>query len=353
MEIFVGSNSLVPSLLDVVSLLGTFFASILLVLLLMGPYTKFLVRRNRVVDDSHKPGAPKVPSPAGPLLMAALVFGELVAFLSYHSILAAVMIGVVVISSLVGLADDLLVLGGKVKPLFLLTAALPIVLAQISVGGIYVSRIVFPLFRPTGEHFTIYTILILASLPIVSNAYNMMDAFNGELSGFTFLTSIALLAGIALKGLAQPGYSVDHLAVAVPLAAVSLGFYYFNRYPSKVFDGDSGSLAFGAAFAALAIIGGVELAAVVAIIPAILNSFYILSSVRGFVERRKMNARPTRLGEDGLLHASEGFNAPTTLVRMVLLAGPLHERHLVKTILVLAGFACLLSILTSVLTWVF
>ncbi len=341
-----------PGLADLLALSATFLASILTVTVLMTPYIKFLLRRNRVVDDSHKPGGVHVPSPAGPLLAFALIVGELVAFLLYHSLLPLVLIFVILISSLIGLADDVFVLGGRLKPFLLLLAATPIVLGQLFGGGIYVSKVFFPLFRPTSEHFTIYTLLILAALPIVSNAYNMMDAFNGEISGFTALTSLAVAVGIGLRAYSQARYSLDHLAIALPLVAVSLGFYVFNRYPSRVFDGDSGSLAFGAMFASLAILGGVELAAVVAIIPAILNSFYILSSVGGFVERRRMSARPIRVGEDGLLHPAESAGAPTTLVRMILLGGPLPEKDLVRTILVLTGFAFFLSVLTSVLTWV-
>ncbi len=342
-----------PGLADSFPLLAVFLASILVVVILMTPFMRFLVRKNRVVEDSHKPGGPKVPSPAGPLLAFALIAGEVVAFFSYHSLLAVIIILVILVSSLIGLADDLFVLGGKVKPLLLTLAAAPILLGHFFAGDVYVSKVFFPLFPSTSEHFTIYTVLILAALPIVANAYNMMDAFNGEISGFALLTSLALVLGIGLRAYVQPNYSVDHVAIALPLIAVSLGFYFFNRYPARVFDGDSGSLAFGAMFATLAIVGGVELAAVVAIIPAIINSFYILSSARGFVERRRMSARPTRVGEDGTLYATKEANAPTTLVRMILFNGPLGEKDLVRTILVLTGFACLLSVLTSILTWVY
>lgn len=342
-----------PEPADLLPLSATFLASILVVVLLMTPYLKFLVRKKKLVDDSHKPGGPHVPSPAGPLLAFALIAGELVAFLFYHTPLPLVIILVILVSSSVGLADDLFVLGGRVKPLLLILAATPIVLGQLFAGDVYVSKVSFPLFPSTSEHFTIYTILILAALPIVSNAYNMMDAFNGEISGFTLLTSLALAIGIGLRAYSQSGYSADHVAITLPLIAVSLGFYLFNKYPARVFDGDSGSLAFGAMFASLAIVGGVELAAVVAIIPAILNSFYILSTVRGFVERRRMSDRPTRLGEDGLLYPAEGAAAPTTLVRMILFNGPLGEKDLVQTILVITGFACFLSVLTSILTWVY
>ena len=58
------------------------------------------------------------------------------------------------------------------------------------------------------------------------------------------------------------------------LLAVLLAFYYFNRYPAKVFDGDTGSLAVGAALGALAILGRIETVVVVALIPHIMNAFY-------------------------------------------------------------------------------
>jgi hypothetical protein len=70
------------------------------------------------------------------------------------------------------------------------------------------------------------------------------------------------------------------------------------------------------------------------------------------VERRKMERRPTYVGEDGKVYASKESSSPATLVRMILLDGPLGERDLVRSILILALAALVLSALTSVLTWV-
>jgi len=39
-------------------------------------------------------------------------------------------------------------------------------------------------------------------------------------------------------------------------------------------------------------------------------------------------------------------------VRMLLFDGPLSEKELVRQILLLTAFACLLSAVTSILTWV-
>jgi UDP-N-acetylglucosamine--dolichyl-phosphate N-acetylglucosaminephosphotransferase len=188
-------------------------------------------------------------------------------------------------------------------------------------------------------------------MPVASNAFNMLDAFNGELSGFTVIATAALLIAIVFRAVSSSSFDYIRLAATLPLAAAALCFYFYNRYPSRIFDGDSGSLMFGALFATLAIMGGVEIAALVAAIPAVLNSYYILSSIRGFVEHKKMAARPTYLGEDGRLHASAAAGAPTTLVKMILTREPMRESDLVRGILMLAAFACILSVITSGMTW--
>jgi UDP-N-acetylglucosamine--dolichyl-phosphate N-acetylglucosaminephosphotransferase len=343
---------LLPAATDLLWLSVSFLAPALLLFFLTPSYIRYLVGRGKVVNDVHKSPVTQVASPAGPLLAIVLTVGEGIVYILFRSPIPIAIVGVIAIAFAVGITDDLFVLNAKVKPLLLLFAAAPLVIAQELQPGVYHPSLYFPLLGSSSEHFFIYTILVIAALPIVSNAYNMMDSFNGEISGFALLTCSALLIGIVLRAYALQDYSVVHIAVALPLIAVSLVFYFFNKYPSRIFDGDSGSLVFGGVIAALAVTGGVEVAAVVAVIPAILNSFYILSSVRGFVERRKMSARPSYLGQDGKLYASNEPSAPITLVRMALLEGPLTEKQLVTKILVITAIACVLSVVTSLLTWV-
>jgi UDP-N-acetylglucosamine--dolichyl-phosphate N-acetylglucosaminephosphotransferase len=278
--------------------------------------------------------------------------GEVFVLIAFGSLIPLAVIGGAAVAFVIGLADDLFVLGGKTKPLLLLLAAAPMLILSIFQSDLFTSHLVFPILGSIGEHFTIYALLVIVAFPVVANAFNMMDSFNGQISGFTLLTSSALLFGVILHAIFDSSFSLARVASVLPLVAVSASFFVFNRYPSKAFDGDSGALMFGTMFASLAITGGVEIAAMIAIIPAILNSFYTLSSARGFVERRRMTARPTRLGEDGKIYASLEPSSPNTLIRLILLSGPLDERDLVKGILVLTAVACFLSCAISVLTWV-
>ncbi|MDE1853185.1 MAG: hypothetical protein KGI38_05480 [Thaumarchaeota archaeon] len=321
-------------------------------LAVMPSYLRSLTGRGRVVDDVHKRPPTKVPSPVGPVLLLGMVAGELVAYLAFGSLVPLAVAGAAAVAFSVGIADDLFVLGARTKPLLLLLAAAPLVSLVALEPDLYSSSLTLPLLGDTAPHFTIYTVLVIAAFPIVANAFNMMDSFNGQLPSFTLLVSLAVLFGMTLRYFYTSGYSLAHLASALPLTAVAAGFLVFNRYPSKAFDGDSGSLMLGAMFAALAVTGGIEVAAMIAMVPAILNSFYTLSSVRGFVERRRMGSRPTYIGDDGLIYATSDPSAPTTLVRLILLGGPQSERDLVNSILVLTAAACVLSVVISVLTWV-
>jgi UDP-N-acetylglucosamine--dolichyl-phosphate N-acetylglucosaminephosphotransferase len=342
-----------PGLADAGLLLLSFIIPLFLVILTMPRFNQYLVRSGRVVDDVHKQPPTKVPFPVGPLLFLGALAGEVFAYFAFGSLVPLAVIGGATVAFAIGLADDLFVLGGKTKPLLLLLAAVPLVVSAVFQKDIYESNLTFPLLGHIGEHFTIYILLVLVAFPVVANAFNMMDSFNGQISGFTLLTSLALLFGVVLHKIADPTFSLARVASVLPLVAIAAGFFVFNRYPSKAFDGDSGALMFGAMFASLAITGGVEIAAMIAIVPAILNSFYTLSSARGFVERRRMTTRPTRLGEDDKMYASLEPSSPNTLIRLILLSGPLDERDLVKSIFILTAVACLLSGAISVLTWVF
>jgi len=341
---------LLPSASDLLAFVLAFAVPCVIIFALMPSYGRFLRSRGKTRPDANKPGAEWVPHPAGPLLILALILGEAAVYLVHESTIPVVVTEVVLVAGAVGLYDDLWGLGGVVKPALLMLAAAPLILEQQVNQSLYTAQLYFPFFGSTGTHFIIFAILVVASMPIASNAFNMLDGLNGEISGFTLIVSLALIAGIVMRGAVTSPFNWDRLAATLPLAAVSLTFYRYNRYPAKMFDGDSGSLMFGAAYAALAIMGGVEIAALVAAIPAALNSYYILVSVRGFVEHKKMGARPTYL-EDGLLHASEQQGAPTTLIRMTILGSPMSEREVVKSILALTAFACALSILTSAMTW--
>ena len=53
--------------------------------------------------------------------------------------------------------------------------------------------------------------------------------------------------------------NIDIAIICAAIAGACLGFLYFNKYPAKVFMGDTGSLALGGVLGTIAVMGKFEL----------------------------------------------------------------------------------------------
>ncbi|HLR07848.1 MAG TPA: phospho-N-acetylmuramoyl-pentapeptide-transferase [Bacillota bacterium] len=103
-----------------------------------------------------------------------------------------------------------------------------------------------------------YAFLIIFMLVGASNAVNLTDGLDGLLAG---TAAIAFGAFGILAWYSHPQLEVTIFALAV--VGSLLGFLVFNAHPAKVFMGDTGSLALGAAIAAIAILTKLEIILVI------------------------------------------------------------------------------------------
>jgi phospho-N-acetylmuramoyl-pentapeptide-transferase len=87
-----------------------------------------------------------------------------------------------------------------------------------------------------------------------THAVNLTDGLDGLASG-TVLPPLLVLASAARFASASFGIA----AFAAATAGSVLGFLVYNRHPAKLFMGDTGSLALGAALAGTAILTGTQL----------------------------------------------------------------------------------------------
>jgi UDP-GlcNAc:undecaprenyl-phosphate GlcNAc-1-phosphate transferase len=301
---------------------------------------KSLVTKGSVVQDYHKPGKPSVPRPAGPVLMVAIAGAEIVLFSVTMSYAVLAILATTVIAFAVGYVDDKKVMPGWFKPAALVLAAVPIIVlgAHASSLNLIFGSAYIPL---------LYIPLVLVIIPIAGNTVNSIDVLNGVASGFVAIATVPLIAAIAIFG------GTDVFIAALPLLFASIAFFKFHKYPSKIFPGDSGTLLLGAMYGALAIAGRAEIIGVVALLPAVVNSFLFLSSVKRIVEHRQVKARPVILLEDFRLAASSERAAPATLVRLILADGPLTEKEVAQKIFWLSMFSALLAFVTIALQYYF
>lgn len=141
----------------------------------------------------------------------------------------------------VGLIDDF-------RPLSALTKLLAQAVAGILLftGGLTID----PLFVPflgkitLGPWSALVTVLWVVGL---TNAINLIDGLDGLAAGVSLIAALTL----SLLGVIYQAPAV--VAVAGSLVGFLAVFLYFNRYPARIFLGDSGSLQLGYYFAVVSL----------------------------------------------------------------------------------------------------
>ena len=103
----------------------------------------------------------------------------------------------------------------------------------------------------------LYVLFVFLMLAGLSNAVNLTDGLDGLAGGTVMVVMLAM---------AMVAFSYDEINLAVfagAAAGACVGFLWHNCYPASIFMGDTGSLALGAAFAALAILTKTEVTSLV------------------------------------------------------------------------------------------
>ena len=102
--------------------------------------------------------------------------------------------------------------------------------------------------------YVAFTWLLIAGL---SNAVNLTDGLDG-LAGGTSMIALLIMAAVTFL------CNDSNLTVfCTSCAGACLGFLWFNCYPASIFMGDTGSLALGAALAAVAVMTNTEVVSLI------------------------------------------------------------------------------------------
>lgn len=297
-------------------------------------FIKALTSRNLTVKDVNKKGDVMIPRPGGIPIVIGLVAAEiaLYAFFPISEILAVIIVSI--LGFCVGFVDDRKVMGGWFKPLALAFCAAPILLL-----GAYDSNLSFPLFGLV-QIPSLYLALVVFMIPITGNTINSIDVLNGVASGVVTIASFALAISLFI----MQNYEIGIASLC--LAFASLGFYKYHKFPSKIFPGDSGALVLGSTYGVIAIVGHVEVISAIAILPAVINSFLFLTSVKKIVEHREIK-NPVLHTDDFKLKSTDDKTAPITLVRLLVAKLPLSEKQIGAEIFKLSIFCGILAVITA------
>ena len=229
-----------------------------------------LKRAGLVGREVNKPDKPEVAEMGGIAIIAGFTAGVLLAiflntFFDFEFQLIPVLAGIITIHSLafIGIVDDLLDVPQYVKAFLPLFAAIPLI-ALSAAGSTEMS---VPFIGPVDLGIFYVIVLVPIGIAVASNLTNMLAGFNGMESGMGIIIFIAASLIALVHGKAEA------LLMFVPFLGALLAFIYFNWHPAKVFLGDVGSLAIGATLATGVIIGNMETAGALLLIPYVVDFF--------------------------------------------------------------------------------
>ncbi len=257
------------------------FVTFLTTFLLIPWAIKFLKRIGLEVKDQNKASLPLV-SLSGGLAVLVGIYAGFFTFIflrkfffstAFYSItmepnnlalLFAAMTSLFIVT-FVGFIDDLIVHKSKdrsggltqwQKPLLTLAAAVPLMVMKAGETTMYL-----PFFGPV--NFGIIYPLVLIPIGVIgaANMVNMLAGFNGMEAGM----GIVYFGMLGFYAYINQSYLAALIALFIFTALIA--FYWFNKFPAKIFPGDSLTYLMGGGLAIIAIIGNIEKAVLICSIP--------------------------------------------------------------------------------------
>lgn len=222
-----------------------------------------------VGPDMNKPDRPLVAEMGGVAVVLSFfvgVSGVLVLTAAFNdSILAdprMILAGLVASlgAAFVGLIDDLFDLRQSRKALFPVFFAIPL--------GIYLADTAVHLPRGVNIELGLWMVPLIAFMVSAgANAANMLEGFNGLGAGLGLIMAGALITLSVLTP--HP----EALVLLVPFFGATLSFFIFNKYPARVFPGDTFTLFMGGTLVSAAVIMGFKEVGALLFVPMIAEFF--------------------------------------------------------------------------------
>ena len=251
--------------------------------------------------ESHQAKA-GTPTMGGAFMMVALIIG--VALFAPWNVGTGMLLFLTLGHCLLGFFDDFV---KAVKKRNLGLTAKQKLLGQFILAAVFCYCITEIMVVPTTLWIPVVDIqlqlgwgyYVLAFLIIVgaTNAVNLTDGLDG-LAGGTSAVAAITFSVIGLMAVSMTN-SIGAESVAyfgAIIAAVCLGFLVYNVNPAKVFMGDTGSLALGGAFAAMAILTKTELLLVV------IGGIFVMEALSVIIQVISFKTRGVRVFKMSPIH---------------------------------------------------
>ncbi|WP_225807739.1 MraY family glycosyltransferase [Thermococcus bergensis] len=279
------------------------------------PYIGSLMKKAGIVGkDIHKPDKPEVPEMGGIVFLLVLPLSLTVLL---NETLAKALL-VFLLFGVVGIIDDTTQLKQSHKVLLSLLVSSTIISMSLDTD----LNILLASFE-LGLLYYLFAVLFVTGS---ANLVNLLAGFNGLEVGTSAI--VLFFLGLITSGNAQ--------ILALTGSAVAFGFLWWNKYPARIFPGDTGTLSLGALIGLVGVLGKVEVFAAFLLLPHFVD-FLLKSKIR-------FKGRPlgrTEVLEDGTLKAPPYLSFLGLLMRIKRVKEP-QLVAMVWEIEVILGFIVLL-----------
>lgn len=180
-----------------------------------------------------------------------------------------------------GFSDDILDLRWRYKLVLPTIASIPLLIAYSGSTSILIPKFVSKFLGfhviNLGIMFKIYMSLLAV---FCTNAINIYAGINGLEVGQSIIIAVSIfLYNIVEISLGNIEQNIFSLAIILPFIMTSFGLFYFNKYPSECFIGDTYCYFAGMTFACAGILGHFSKTLLLFFIPQILNFLISLPQV--------------------------------------------------------------------------
>jgi UDP-N-acetylglucosamine--dolichyl-phosphate N-acetylglucosaminephosphotransferase len=234
------------------------------IILATTPYLiRKLTKRELVVKDYYKKDNRMVPTGGGIAIMLAVLFSMSINSIFYNfDAVNYVLLNVILLFGLFGILDDMIDIGRPAKLVLMYYCSYPLMhyathslIAVPFVGnvelGIFYSQLIVPTF-----------------VLVTANLVNMHSGFNGMSSGLSVIILVSLITKSIIDGSFD---SISSIFSIIAITGATFGFFLFERYPSKIFWGNVGSLTVGSAIGVLIVMQGFIISGFIMLLPHTIN----------------------------------------------------------------------------------
>jgi UDP-N-acetylglucosamine--dolichyl-phosphate N-acetylglucosaminephosphotransferase len=258
-----------------------------MIILVTMPYIiRKMTEKGLVVKDYYKKGNKLIPTGGGLAIMLAVLFSMSLNSMFYKFEPANfVALNVIMLFGLFGILDDMIDIGRPIKLVLMYYCSYP--LMQFATQ----TSVIFP-FLGSVDLGILYGQLIIPTFVLVTaNLINMHSGFNGMSSGLSLIVLISLIIKSLMTG------NIENITAIIAMAGATFGFYLFERYPSRIFWGNVGSLTVGSAIGVMIVMQGYIFSGFIMLLPHTINFLmYVYWRLRKYPQ-----AKFGKVREDGTL----------------------------------------------------